>query len=316
GRHVQLCAQFRNHVRLVHLLCERHRDGGGLLVRHLHHGHAGRLHGQLPRAGQRHHDESHHVHRERDVPEDPAARDPRGRQGRGRLSADGCDVCRQRPGRIGRPDAERGSEWGLFRLGELHSDGSGHELPLHVYLLCAELAGHGELRQRHGDHQLRAGLGAGGDGSRRQGRAGGQPIFNPVTGTHDPAVCDLGNGVCRPDTSGNGFASHMPGEVHLDPTKRYYLTIFPGDAGNPFANGNLSADCTNGSAAASTPGACGHGMGGTPIAALVSCSTTTSGTTTSTTCTATVNGVAVSCTPATGQTSCVPAGTAYSSLTV
>src|SRR5438270_458048 len=145
---------------------------------------------------------------------------------------------------------------------------------------------------------------------------GGQTIFNPVTGTHDPAVCDLGNGVCRPDTSGNGFASHMPGEVHLDPTKRYYLTIFPGDAGNPFANGNLSADCTNGSAAASTPGACGHGMGGTPIAPLVSCSTTTSGTTTSTTCTATVNGVAVSCTPATGQTSCVPAGAAYSSLTV
>src|SRR5438132_1642516 len=145
---------------------------------------------------------------------------------------------------------------------------------------------------------------------------GGQSIFNPVTGTHDAAVFDLGNGVCRPDTSGNGFASHMPGEVHLDPAKRYYLTIFPGDAGNPFANGNLSADCTNGSAAASTPGACGHGMGGTPIAALVSCSTTTSGTTTSTTCTATVNGVAVSCTPATGQTSCVPAGAAYSSLTV
>src|SRR5438876_8675934 len=145
---------------------------------------------------------------------------------------------------------------------------------------------------------------------------GGQTIFNPVTGTHDAAVCDLGNGVCRPDTSGNGFASHMPGEVHLDPAKRYYLTIFPGDAGNPFANGNLSADCTNGSAAATTPGACVHGMGGTPIAALVSCSTTTSGTTTSTTCTATVNGVAVSCTPATGQTSCVPAGAAYSSLTV
>ena len=140
---------------------------------------------------------------------------------------------------------------------------------------------------------------------------GGQTIFNPATGTHDPAVCDVGNGVCRPDTTGNGFAPHMPGEVHLDPTKRYYLTIFPGDAGNPFANGNLSADCTNGSAAATSPGACGHGMGGTPIAALVSCSTTTS-----TTCTATVNGVAVSCTPATGQTSCVPAGAAYPSLTV
>ncbi|HKN56053.1 MAG TPA: hypothetical protein VJX66_26390, partial [Amycolatopsis sp.] len=71
---------------------------------------------------------------------------------------------------------------------------------------------------------------------------GGQMIFNPATGTHDPAVCDVGNGVCRPDTSGNGFAPHFPREVHLDPTKRYYLTVFPGDAGNPFANGNLSAD--------------------------------------------------------------------------
>ncbi|TLZ03415.1 MAG: hypothetical protein E6K39_14335, partial [Gammaproteobacteria bacterium] len=144
---------------------------------------------------------------------------------------------------------------------------------------------------------------------------GGQTIFDPATGNHVNTVCDVGNGVCRPDTSGNGFAPHMPGEVHLDPSKRYYLTVFPGDAGNPFANGNLSADSTNGAAAATTPGACGHGMGGTPIAALVSCSTTTSGATTSTTCTAAVNGVAVSCTPATGQTSCVPAGAAYPSLT-
>jgi hypothetical protein len=140
----------------------------------------------------------------------------------------------------------------------------------------------------------------------------GQTIFDPVSGTHIAAVCDLGNGVCRPDTAGTGFTANMPGAVHLDPTKRYYLTIFPGDAGNPFANANLSADCTNGVAAASNPGACGHGMGGTPIGALVSCSTTSTGTT----CTATVNGVAATCTPATGQTSCVPAGAVYAPLTV
>src|SRR5207302_1774047 len=58
---------------------------------------------------------------------------------------------------------------------------------------------------------------------------GGQTIFDPATGNHVNTVCDVGNGVCRPDTSGNG--------------------------------------------------------------------------------------VAVSCTPATGQTTCVPAGAAYPSLT-
>src|SRR5438874_6950913 len=137
---------------------------------------------------------------------------------------------------------------------------------------------------------------------------GGQMIFNPATGTHDPAVCDVGNGVCRPDTSGNGFAPHFPREVHLDPTKRYYLTVFPGDAGNPFANGNLSADCTNGSAAATDPGACGHGMSGVPVPAAVSC-TTTAGVTTCTAVQYTGTTTAPTCTPTAPATSCVPAGT-------
>src|SRR5438105_2306890 len=143
---------------------------------------------------------------------------------------------------------------------------------------------------------------------------GGQSIFNPVTGTHDAAVCDLGNGVCRPDTTGNGFAQHLPREVHLDPTKRYYLTIFPGDAGNPFANGNLSADCTNGSAAASTPGACGHGMGGVPVPAAVSC-TTTAGVTTCTALRYTGTTTAPTCTPTAPATSCVPVGTVVPGVT-
>src|SRR5437660_2193721 len=143
---------------------------------------------------------------------------------------------------------------------------------------------------------------------------GGQTLFNPVTGTHDPAVCDLGNGVCRPDTTGNGFAQHLPREVHLDPTKRYYLTIFPGDAGNPFANGNLSADCTNGSAAASTPGACGHGMGGVPVPAAVSC-TTTAGVTTCTALRYTGTTTAPTCTPTAPATSCVPVGTVVPGVT-
>jgi hypothetical protein len=104
---------------------------------------------------------------------------------------------------------------------------------------------------------------------------GGQTIYNPSTGGHDLAVCDQGNGVCRPDAAGSGFAPHWPREVHLDPTKRYYLTVFPGDAGNPFENANLSADCTNGTAAATAPGSCGHGMGGAPLTCTITPPATT-----------------------------------------
>jgi hypothetical protein len=111
---------------------------------------------------------------------------------------------------------------------------------------------------------------------------GGQTIFDPSSGTHINAVCDLGNGVCRPDPTvdpvtglGNGFTPTMPGAAHLDPTKRYYLTIFPGDAGNPFASANLSADCTNGVANASNPSACGHGMGGAPLRCTITPPATT-----------------------------------------
>ena len=34
-------------------------------------------------------------------------------------------------------------------------------------------------------------------------------------------VCDVGNGVCEPDATGNGQKILMPSAVHLDPTKRY-----------------------------------------------------------------------------------------------
>jgi hypothetical protein len=77
---------------------------------------------------------------------------------------------------------------------------------------------------------------------------GGQTIFDPVSGTHVNAVCDQGNGVCRPDLPGTGFTAQLPGTVHLDPTKRYYLTVLPGDAANPFQGGPI-----------------GHGMGGAPV---------------------------------------------------
>jgi hypothetical protein len=61
-----------------------------------------------------------------------------------------------------------------------------------------------------------------------------------------PAVCDVGNGTCR--TTASQETAVDPGQVALDPKKRYYLTVLPGDAANPFeAAGN------------------GHGMGGAPI---------------------------------------------------
>ncbi len=93
----------------------------------------------------------------------------------------------------------------------------------------------------------------------------GQTVFDPVSLTHVPTVCDVGDGVCRTNASQQTPVS--PGQVHLDPTKRYYISVLPGDAGNPFSNGNATADCTNGVSHATNPAACGHGMGGAPIAA-------------------------------------------------
>jgi hypothetical protein len=86
---------------------------------------------------------------------------------------------------------------------------------------------------------------------------------NPTFGQHIAAVCDVGNGVCRRDTSGNGKTAVMPGAVALDPTKRYYISVLPGDAANPFIAGNAAPDCANYTAGAAN---CGHSMGGGPIA--------------------------------------------------
>src|SRR5262249_49134221 len=48
----------------------------------------------------------------------------------------------------------------------------------------------------------------------------GQTWLNPATGTHDNAVCDQGNGVCR---AGSQQTPVDPTSVYLDPTKRYYI---------------------------------------------------------------------------------------------
>jgi hypothetical protein len=55
----------------------------------------------------------------------------------------------------------------------------------------------------------------------------------------------------------------FPTDVVLDPNKRYYISVLPGDAAQPFIAGYAGApDC---SAAGATAGHCGHGMGGAPI---------------------------------------------------
>jgi len=112
---------------------------------------------------------------------------------------------------------------------------------------------------------------------------GGQTMLDTRTGSltlgqHIPAVCDLGNGACRPDpnctalpclTSG-GTTQVMPSSVHLDPTKRYYISVLPGDAGNPFPGNTSPPDCSAGpisgtGTSAKLNTACGHTMSGAQI---------------------------------------------------
>jgi hypothetical protein len=112
---------------------------------------------------------------------------------------------------------------------------------------------------------------------------GGQTMLDtragsPTLGQHIPAVCDLGNGACRPDpnctalpclTSG-GTTPVMPSSVHLDPTKRYYISVLPGDAANPFPGNTSPPDCSAGpisgtGTSATLNTACGHTMSGAQI---------------------------------------------------
>jgi hypothetical protein len=84
-----------------------------------------------------------------------------------------------------------------------------------------------------------------------------------------PAVCDIGNGICRKDATEQTAVN--PGQVSLDPNKRYYISVLPGDAANPFIAGYTGAPvCTKDASGNidTSNGNCGHGMGGAPIPAL------------------------------------------------
>jgi hypothetical protein len=93
-----------------------------------------------------------------------------------------------------------------------------------------------------------------------QGCTGPLSCESGQTRNGTPAVCDVGNGFCRDDLAGSGKTPVMPGQVHLDPTKRYYLSVLPGDAANPFIAGTSYANVCPGPACVT-----GHGMGGAPI---------------------------------------------------
>jgi hypothetical protein len=95
-----------------------------------------------------------------------------------------------------------------------------------------------------------------------QGCTGPKSCESGQTVLGKAAVCDVGNGACR--TTATQQTAVNPSQVALDPTKRYYISVLPGDAADPFINANGSGDCSAG-----VPGAanCGHGMGGAPIAA-------------------------------------------------
>ena len=106
----------------------------------------------------------------------------------------------------------------------------------------------------------------------------GQTMIDPSTGNHVPAVCDKGNGACRPDTSSNGKAAILPSQVSLDSTKRYYISVLPGDAANPFTTGYGGSTCSVGlSSNTSVPSfSCGHSMGGAPVTFPAGASATSS----------------------------------------
>lgn len=116
--------------------------------------------------------------------------------------------------------------------------------------------------------------------------AAGQTVIDTTTNTHVPAVCDQGNGVCRTDAAQQ--VPVAPSQVALDPTKRYFISILPGDSANPFISGagapvdlgggnlrqfSVALDCGTYAPGAAkwdplqpATATCGHGIGGAPIA--------------------------------------------------
>lgn len=105
-------------------------------------------------------------------------------------------------------------------------------------------------------------------------------------GGNTPVACDVGDGQCRNAPQKDPV---LPSQVHLDPSKRYYLSILPADGVNPVLSGaggspdgvrkfDIAKDCGPYDPASSSwvPGGpaggypdgvfgCGHMMGGAQI---------------------------------------------------
>ncbi|MBV9670875.1 MAG: hypothetical protein JOZ43_07980, partial [Acidobacteriales bacterium] len=80
-----------------------------------------------------------------------------------------------------------------------------------------------------------------------QGCTGAKSCESGQTVLGVASVCDVSTGVCRPGTQKTAVD---PSQVVLDPNKRYYISVLPGDAADPFYGAN----------------AVGHTMSGAPIA--------------------------------------------------
>ncbi len=102
------------------------------------------------------------------------------------------------------------------------------------------------------------------------------PVINFGTNFHTSFMPLVATGCTGPESCADSQtvgtvtvapkARTYPGDVALDPTKRYYISVLPGDAAQPFIHGYTRApDC---SAAGVAAGSCGHGMGGAPIPIL------------------------------------------------
>ena len=120
-----------------------------------------------------------------------------------------------------------------------------------------------------------------------------QMVYDPASDSHVAAACDVGDGVCRAGPTQKVPVS--PSSVYLDPTKRYFLSVLPGDSVNPTIGGpgampvnpsdpndtrqrpfDIAKDCGAYPGAGNTAGGpwepaglaaiCGHGMGGVQIA--------------------------------------------------
>ncbi len=102
-----------------------------------------------------------------------------------------------------------------------------------------------------------------------------------------PAVCDVGNGMCR--TNAQQRTPLSPADVALDPLKHYFITIMSADGINPSLTGagapvcsvavdaqgncpgamrqfNIALDCPTAADFAPGTGTCGHNMSGAQIA--------------------------------------------------